>query len=47
MSPSFKPGEVEMHDRETDIRQAVNDRATVPAGCIWVRHLTVSRWWPR
>jgi mannose-6-phosphate isomerase-like protein (cupin superfamily) len=32
MSLSFKPGEVETHDRETDIMQAVHGRATVVTG---------------
>ena len=46
MSLNFKPGEVEMHDRETSM-QAVQARATVPAGYAWVRQLTVGRWRPR
>jgi mannose-6-phosphate isomerase-like protein (cupin superfamily) len=32
MSLSFKPGEVETRDRETDIMQAVHGRATVVPG---------------
>jgi mannose-6-phosphate isomerase-like protein (cupin superfamily) len=32
MSLSFKPGEVETHDRETDIMQAVHGRAIVVTG---------------
>jgi len=32
MSLSFKPGEVETHERETDIMQAVQGRATVVTG---------------
>ena len=47
MSLNFKPGEVEMHDRETGIMNAVQARATVRARYAWVRQLTVSRWWPR
>jgi hypothetical protein len=33
-----------MRDRETDIMQAVQGRATVPGSYVRVRHLTVSRW---
>lgn len=32
VSLSFKPGEVETHDRETDIMQVVHGRATVVTG---------------
>ena len=32
ISLSFKPGEVETHERETDIMQAVQGRATVGDG---------------